>query len=95
MQSFVLLCVLVGGSAAAPQTVASCGVDDEGRARLPGDTWRDDCNRCRCLSSGIPGCTKKLCGSFPVISKMILFLLFPGIDFRPFFKSILVELKTA
>ena len=87
MQSVVLLCVLVGGSAAAPQTVASCGVDDEGRARLPGDTWRDDCNRCRCLSSGIPGCTKKLCGSFPVISKIILSLFFLWIDMLHFLKN--------
>jgi len=28
---------------------------------MPGDSWQEDCNRCRCLSSGIPGCTKKLC----------------------------------
>lgn len=63
MQSVVLLFVLVCVSTA----IATCGEDDEGRARLPGDTWREDCNRCRCLSSGIPGCTKKLCGTFPVI----------------------------
>jgi len=33
---------------------------------MPGDSWQEDCNRCRCLSSGIPACTKKLC-SVPAI----------------------------
>merc|ERR1711915_201731 len=43
----------------------SCGVDEQGEVRKPGDNWQEECNRCRCLPSGVPGCTKKLCGSVP------------------------------
>merc|ERR1712002_362426 len=40
----------------------SCGEDDEGLSRQPGDSWQEDCNRCRCLASGVKGCTRKFCG---------------------------------
>jgi len=45
---------------------ASCGVDEKGVARTAGDSWKEDCNQCRCLESGVPGCTRRFCGSNPV-----------------------------
>ncbi|KAJ1520824.1 hypothetical protein ONE63_003915 [Megalurothrips usitatus] len=27
----------------------------------PGETWKNDCNNCRCTPSGIPACTKMRC----------------------------------
>merc|ERR1711963_1263341 len=39
-----------------------CGVDENGRERQPGDSWKDDCNTCKCLSSGTPRCTRQFCG---------------------------------
>ena len=40
----------------------SCGSDERGIERQPGDSWQKDCNRCRCLSTGVKGCTRKFCG---------------------------------
>merc|ERR1711892_67988 len=41
-----------------------CGKElSTGSARKIGDSWLDDCNRCRCLKGFKPACTKKLCGS--------------------------------
>merc|ERR1712002_1111075 len=40
----------------------SCGSDERGLERQPGDSWQEDCNRCRCLSTGVKGCTRKFCG---------------------------------
>ena len=48
---------------------ASCGVDERGVARSVGDSWKEDCNRCRCLESGVPGCTRRFCGLVPVLGK--------------------------
>merc|ERR1711923_405556 len=39
-----------------------CGVDENGRERQPGDSWKDDCNTCKCLTSGTPRCTRQFCG---------------------------------
>jgi len=51
--------VLVGGR---PQAGEGCGMDREGRQRLVGDSWSPDgCNNCRCLPSGTPGCTRRIC----------------------------------
>jgi len=63
------LCLLSIGVTAFPQAENGCGVDERGILRQPGDSWQDDCNRCRCLTAGIPGCTKKLCGVFPSLSE--------------------------
>jgi len=60
MMTPLLLCVLTA-TLAAPQTGGLCGVGEGGEERVPGESWQEDCNRCRCLSSGIPACTKKLC----------------------------------
>lgn len=68
MSSGLFLCLVVLGVGAFPQAENGCGVDERGIARQPGDNWREDCNRCRCLTAGIPGCTKKFCGGFPTIS---------------------------
>merc|ERR1711963_541785 len=39
-----------------------CGQDRLGVARQTGDTWSPDgCNRCRCLTGGRAGCTRRLC----------------------------------
>ena len=57
-----LICT-VSASVAFPQAKSGCGVDELGVARKSGDSWQEECNRCRCLPSGVPGCTKKLCGS--------------------------------
>merc|ERR1712198_240734 len=29
--------------------------------RVAGDTWMEDCNRCRCTENLLPGCTKRFC----------------------------------
>ena len=87
MSSGLFLCLVVLGVGAFPQAGKlrnnthisyhlhnienGCGVDERGIARQPGDNWREDCNRCRCLTAGIPGCTKKFCGGFPTICKFI------------------------
>jgi len=63
----MFLCLVVLGVGAFPQAENGCGVDERGVLRQPGDNWQEDCNRCRCLTAGIPGCTKKFCGSFPTI----------------------------
>merc|ERR1711892_491703 len=60
MNSLLLVCVLVVGASAFPQSQSGCGADDRGALRQPGDNWQEACNRCRCL-----GCTRKFCGDFP------------------------------
>jgi len=52
---------------------SSCGTDpDTGLQRQPGDSWKEDCNRCRCLPNLEKGCTKRLCQE-PIFSKEELF----------------------
>jgi len=46
----------------AGQAGPDCGVDDEGLRRQPGDSWQEECNRCRCLTTGVKGCTRRFCG---------------------------------
>ena len=57
------LIFIVSASVAFPQAKSGCGVDEQGVVHKPGDSWQEECNRCRCLPSGVPGCTKKLCGT--------------------------------
>jgi len=39
-----------------------CGFDAEkNRTRVPGDSWSEECNRCRCLGAGVKACTKRKC----------------------------------
>ena len=53
--------VLVNGRPQAANA-DGCGVDREGRPRQVGDSWSPDgCNNCRCLPSGTPGCTRRIC----------------------------------
>jgi len=56
----------------APQTRTNlCGSDENGVAREAGDTWKEDCNRCRCTEDLRPGCTKLICGAFPERSSTV------------------------
>merc|ERR1711974_102310 len=53
--------VLVNGRPQAAKA-GGCGVDREGKMRQVGDSWSPDgCNNCRCLPSGTPGCTRRIC----------------------------------
>merc|ERR1712130_729685 len=53
--------VLVSGRPQAAKE-GGCGVDREGVQRQVGDSWSPDgCNNCRCLPSGTPGCTRRIC----------------------------------
>jgi len=63
MKLIECLIFTVSASVAFPQAKSGCGVDEQGVARKSGDSWQEECNRCRCLPSGVPGCTKKLCGT--------------------------------
>jgi len=65
MKIFVFIFLIVISVRAFPQSENACGEDEAGVSRKPGDSWQEDCNRCRCLTSGIPGCTRKLCGVLP------------------------------
>jgi len=57
---------LIGVVVSFPQTTTNlCGTDERGVTRQAGDTWKEDCNRCRCTERLIPGCTKRFCGAFP------------------------------
>jgi len=49
-------------TAALPQSETNlCGTNDRGLPRVAGDTWMEDCNRCRCTENLLPGCTKRFC----------------------------------
>jgi len=39
-----------------------CGTDERGILRQVGDTWKEDCNTCRCTDNLVPGCTRRFCG---------------------------------
>merc|ERR1712013_54590 len=61
----VLLGTLTVTVRARPQSSGSgggCGVSRDGVSRQVGDSWsQDGCNNCRCLPSGVPGCTRRIC----------------------------------
>merc|ERR1719367_2660779 len=46
-------------SSTRAEEVSGC-LDSEGTRREEGDSWDEDCNRCRCTNTG-SSCTKKLC----------------------------------
>ena len=71
MKSLFFFCVVIIGASAFPQAENGCGVNERGVLRQPGDNWQEDCNRCRCLAAGVPGCTKKFCGGFPSLGKYL------------------------
>ena len=51
----------------------------------PVDNWKEDCNRCRCLAAGVPGCTKKFCGGFPSLCKyQVVQILHDFLTSQPF-----------
>jgi len=37
--------------------------DKSGGAREVGEAWKEECNNCRCGSTGVPLCTQKFCGN--------------------------------
>jgi len=41
-----------------------CGTNERGAPRQAGESWREDCNNCRCTDTLVPGCTKRFCGAF-------------------------------
>merc|ERR1712013_200750 len=45
----------------ASTSPSQCGEDSEGNPRLVGDSWKEDCNNCRCTSTGVPVCTLRFC----------------------------------
>merc|ERR1719500_2408161 len=55
---FCLIMLTLTATAAAGE---GCGVDEKGALRQPGESWQEDCNRCRCLASGVPACTRRIC----------------------------------
>jgi len=58
----LILSGLITVSTALPQTVTNlCGTNERGLARQAGDSWMEDCNRCRCSDKLLPGCTKRFC----------------------------------
>merc|ERR1712228_291502 len=63
----VLLClaIVISTITSFPQSKTGCGVNERGVVRRPGDIWDEQCNQCRCLRSGVPGCTRKFCESNP------------------------------
>merc|ERR1711915_360201 len=63
----VLLClaIVISTITSFPQSKTGCGVNERGVVRRPGDIWNERCNQCRCLRSGVPGCTRKFCESNP------------------------------
>merc|ERR1712172_363304 len=45
----------------AVTSTAQCGEDNEGNPRRIGDAWKEECNNCRCTSTGVPVCTLRFC----------------------------------
>lgn len=60
--NLLLLSSLVTLTFALPQTATNlCGSNERGAPRQAGDTWMEECNRCRCTERLVPGCTRKFC----------------------------------
>jgi len=60
--NILLLSCLVTLAVALPQTSSNlCGTNERGAPRQAGDTWMDQCNRCRCTERLVPGCTRRFC----------------------------------
>jgi len=61
MKVLVTLSLLTLASALPQSATNLCGTNERGLPRIAGDTWMEDCNRCRCTENLLPGCTKKFC----------------------------------
>jgi len=61
----IALCLAVAVSSFPQSGSNLCGSDENGVTRVAGDTWQEDCNRCKCTDNLLPGCTKRFCGVFP------------------------------
>lgn len=58
--------MVVGSVWSLPQTGTNlCGTNERGSPRQAGETWQEDCNRCRCTDNLLPGCTKRFCAPVP------------------------------
>merc|ERR1712168_1616406 len=65
MKTFFLLILILAIIATVVGTTGEgCGKDERGSPRQPGDTWKKECNRCRCLVTRVPACTRRLCQDF-------------------------------
>merc|ERR1719233_517020 len=59
---FCLIIITVVINVATAAAGPGCGTDMKtGDERQPGDRWMEACNRCRCLPSQVPACTRRLC----------------------------------
>merc|ERR1711915_100215 len=65
MKALLCLTLVATTATAFPQSKSGCGRNERGVLRKPGDIWDEQCNQCRCLNSGVPGCTRKFCESNP------------------------------
>merc|ERR1711915_820536 len=65
MKALLSLTIVATTATAFPQSKSGCGRNERGVLRKPGDIWDEQCNQCRCLNSGVPGCTRKFCESNP------------------------------
>ena len=65
IRSYIALCLAVAVSSFPQSGSNLCGTDERGVVRVAGDTWQEDCNRCKCTDNLVPGCTKRFCGDFP------------------------------
>lgn len=67
MKLYLFLCLTAVVSSFPQSGPNLCGSDERGVQRQVGDTWKEDCNTCRCTDNLVPGCTRRFCGvpSFP------------------------------
>jgi len=65
IRPYIALCLAVAVSSFPQSGNNLCGSDENGVTRVAGDTWQEDCNRCKCTDNLLPGCTKRFCGVFP------------------------------
>ena len=65
IRPYIALCLAVAVSSFPQSGSNLCGSDENGVTRVAGDTWQEDCNRCKCTDNLLPGCTKRFCGVFP------------------------------
>jgi len=71
LKTFILIVIFTTAARTFPQQQNRCGLNQFGMTRQPGDTWDEECNKCKCLDTGVPGCTRKFCGagvSIPAIN---------------------------
>ena len=56
-------------------TLKNVCLDNDGRERKVGESWKENCNICRCAHGGVKGCTRSSClqGDVYEMSKESLF----------------------